>query len=171
MLKIADANDVEAALLRVLDYTRSVRCPSRSVLASELQGLSLALGETPSSRIVSSMDATRTASGSTYLDALKQAEIQFLGEVAKIVNSRQKYVKAKVAPGVTMAFLEFEGVDTSDMEISGAIGLTHVHYDVTAHVSFESVQRGRQNFDQKLKVGVLTSDLVARMVFDAIHLH
>jgi hypothetical protein len=114
-------------------------------------------------------DALRKASGNSYADFQRKGELAFWGEVAQKINSKQRYSKARVKDGVGVAFLIFEGTDSSDITLEGHAGLVLLDSNtIKVFVSSDSVYRGRGENEQTFKSGVLTTELVADMVLEFI---
>jgi hypothetical protein len=115
-------------------------------------------------------DALRKASGNSYADFQRKGELAFWGEVAQKINSKQRYSKARVAtPTSSLAFLIFEGTDSSDITLEGHAGLVLLDSNtIKVFVSSDSVYRGRGENEQTFKSGVLTTELVADMVLEFI---
>jgi len=111
----------------------------------------------------------KTAGGKTFHDFLKKAQADFMGEVAKIVNAKQKYVKAKLAGGVSTSFVSFEGVDTSDIELEGFLWLIMLdEHTVKYGVQIDKSQRGRHEEERTLKTGEVDAEMIARLLYPFI---
>lgn len=161
MHKIANTTVLQTELRRILAYAQSER-PSRSRIAGELRSLS--------SRVAAD-GARRSASGHSYADALKDMEADFLGRAALILNRKQKYVNATVKRGVSMSFLQFDGVDTSDLEISGTVALLDLgNYNIKMVVEADGAN-GKIAFEPVLKAGVLDIDKIVNAVLDCIQFY
>jgi len=101
----------------------------------------------------------------SFADHIKTAETNFFDECAKLLNSKQKYVKAKVNRGLSVSFLEYEGTDSSDLALEGTshLSMTGAH-DLSVTVSFKSAYRGTGDDRVQMKTGELTPEHVVRMI-------
>jgi hypothetical protein len=148
MRKIVKANEVERELRRLLTYSQSAR-PSRSRMASELQTLK-----------------ARIAGGKSYNDYLKEADRDFLREVAKQITSEQGHCQAKVSDssGGSAIFLTLTGEDMSDMPIDGYATIIHTgHFEVRFDLDLDTVN-GKVQEEKVFKIGAFTTDMAAKIV-------
>jgi hypothetical protein len=115
------------------------------------------------------MTYDRRAAKNTYSDFLKRAEFDFLDGAAKVINGKQKYIKAKVDKGVSMSFLTFEGQDKSDFNLEGSVAvILQTNYDVLLTMQFTSAMTGRGQEERKVKVGELNQDFIVNLVLSRL---
>jgi len=113
----------------------------------------------------------RTASSTTYLDFLRQAQEGFFSAVAKEVNTKQHHVKAKVGRTGSTGFLEFEGTDANDLALSGWAMLSdRASFEAAVLVQADSAYRGKLETTVHQKVGNLSVDLVVNVILDWVGL-
>lgn len=113
------------------------------------------------------MTYDRTASGQSFADFQKKAEADFWEAVATKVNSRQRYTKVRVHPGVSLPFLVIEGTDSSDIPVDGHAALIlGDNHEVRVSVDMKGAYPARR--DVKFKTGELTTDLAAAIVLEVL---
>lgn len=111
----------------------------------------------------------KIASSNSYSEYQKQADLSFWEAVAKKVNSKQRYAKATTKNGVSVSFLEFEGVDVSDISLSGHASLILVDSNtVKVFVKYDSGWKGQDEKTHTFKSGVLTTDLASDLILEVI---
>jgi len=112
----------------------------------------------------------RTDTSKSFNDYLKRAEAEFLGEVGRIVNAKQKYCTCRVRDGISMSFLIVEGTDISDFDLSGSVSLTlaSANFEATVHLDFDSMYKRKVQRSHAAKIGLITVDMVAEMVLEII---
>ena len=105
-------------------------------------------------------------SSPTYLDFLKDAEFAFLSAVAERVSKKVSSKLVKVTPkkAISMSMLDIEGTTRSDIEINGYVSLIMLGNDVQVIVQINHAQLGKIEDEAKVKVGVLSAQMVADMV-------
>ena len=111
----------------------------------------------------------RTASGMTFHDYMKKTLVDFMTEVARKINAKQRYIKAEVVKDTSVAFVSFEGFDARDIEVSG-----HIWFDVKDEntvkfgIEVRDGKRGKQKEERTLKVGEVDAETVARLLYPYI---
>jgi hypothetical protein len=88
MNKIASPQDLQHELRALLTYTRT-GTPSRARIASALARLADGVTGGPK------YENARVASSKSYNDYLKEADREFLRDVAKQITAKQKHCQAK----------------------------------------------------------------------------
>lgn len=107
------------------------------------------------------------ATGGTYLDALKDADVAFLDKVVSILKKRhsRKFEELRVHKGISSVFLAFKGQDNSDIDIDGYVALsTQSWTDVNVVLEAKHAMRGKIERTVPYKTGVLTPEVVADIV-------
>lgn len=97
------------------------------------------------------------------------AERMFFEEVAKIVNKKVKSKgKAVVKAGRTVTWIEYDGVDASDFEVSMHLGLILKWPDVKLDGTVNSAYTGKRSVEYSSKVGQLTVKVAADVMLKQI---
>lgn len=105
----------------------------------------------------------------SYLDYLRKAEAAFLKQAANLIK---KFVGSRgdvrVHEGVAVTFLEYKGVDRSDLELEIMISISSVnHHTTKVFVSSKSPFSGAEGYDVRVKNGNLTTKRILDMFVDA----
>lgn len=138
----------------------------RQIIASLPHGCSRAKVAQVLEDLAERTSARRIAGSKSYNDYLKEADREFLREVAKQITSVQKHCQAKAddSPGGSTIFLTLTGEDSSDMPIDGYATLIHTgHFEVRFDLDLDTVN-GKVQEEKVFKIGVLTTDLAAKII-------
>lgn len=99
----------------------------------------------------------------SFNDALKFAEYNFLLEVSRVTTSN--YLTCKVSKGISCSILEFEGVDQNDLGLEGYCSLIlQDHCRVSLHVNYDSVYLGKGEINVTRRLGDMTVDYIKDVI-------
>jgi hypothetical protein len=107
---------------------------------------------------------SRVAGSKSYNDYSKIADREFLQAVGKEITSAQKSCTAKVHDGISVVMLKLEGEDSSDRPIDGFASVFPVGDNEVKFFLDLDTSNGKVQEEKIYKVGVLTTDLAARLV-------
>ena len=113
------------------------------------------------------MNSLLESAGKSYHAYEVDMQVAFLADVAAILS--KKVSKGKVTfrteRVVSTAFLTFDGVTKSDIEIEGSVAVIPAkNYSATVLLNMKHAMLGNISDEATLKTGVLTTDKVADMV-------
>jgi hypothetical protein len=113
------------------------------------------------------MNSLLESAGKSYHTYEVDAQEAFLRDVAATLS--KKVSKSKVtfsaARATSTAFLRFDGVTKSDIEIEGSVAVVPVKdFEVLVVLHMQHAMLGSISDEARFKTGVLTTDKVADMV-------
>lgn len=103
----------------------------------------------------------------SFSEYQKHAEYNFLLDTANAVNKAQTLLTCKVAKGISMSFLDFDGVDKNDLGLTGYVSLVPMDlYNTKVCIEYTSVYLGKGKIERTLRVGDLTVNFVRDALLD-----
>ena len=105
----------------------------------------------------------------SFSEYLKAAEFNFLCQASNLINSKQNYIKCKVQHGVSMSFLDYDGVDINDIPLTGYVSLIAMDmYTTKVVLNYSSPYYGKGEVSNEYKVGDLTANLLCTLVLGLV---
>lgn len=116
-----------------------------------------------------SYDHRRTASSTSLLSLIDEAEQKFYQEIAKILKKNKKFERCDVAGG-NVHFLDFKGQDKSDLDFDGHFNVVIDHNQVWVNFTASHAYRGSLNFSKRYPLGTFTVDDAVEIIEEQLGL-